>query len=231
MGKKVKPALIPVEDLSSSEPEAEGKQVVSDSEESYEEFGEDEIDENEFAGRENESSVSDIELSSSDEDIQMMKKKLARKQAKNTADKSDEEEVKEPKDVSKLIKSKPDVVKTRDVKSGEVEVNFELVQPSEAYYHQVKALILRYLDGAEADELDVIPMADHICERVSIGQVVASPLEPDQDPEQMPELAKLSDADFAKVAVKYNSQRDVFGFSTILSLTYKTKTPTPKFIT
>ena len=40
----------------------------------------------------------------------------------------------------------------------------------------------------------------------------------------MPEFKGLTDEDFAKVAVKYNSQRDVFGFSTILSLTYKPKT-------
>jgi hypothetical protein len=39
----------------------------------------------------------------------------------------------------------------------------------------------------------------------------------------MPEFKGLSDEEFAKVAVKYNSQRDVFGFSTILSLTYTPK--------
>lgn len=92
-------------------------------------------------------------------------------------------------------------------------------------------MLLRYLDGEAADSLDIIPMTEHICERTSIGQVVASPLEPDEDPEQMPEFKGLSDEEFAKVAVKYNSQRDVFGFSTILSLTFKPKTSEkPKFL-
>jgi hypothetical protein len=61
------------------------------------------------------------------------------------------------------------VIKSREVRNNEVQVNFELVQPSEAYYHQVKALILKYLDGEEADSLDIIPMTEHICERASIG--------------------------------------------------------------
>jgi hypothetical protein len=48
----------------------------------------------------------------------------------------------------------------------------------------------------------------------------------------MPEFKGLTDEEFAKVAVKYNSQRDVFGFSTILSLTYKPKTGIkPNFLT
>jgi hypothetical protein len=84
-------------------------------------------------------------------------------------------------------------------------------------------LIQKYLDGEEAENLDIIPMTEHICERASIGQVVASPLEPKEDPEKMPEFKGLSDEEFTKIAVKYNSQRDVFGFSTILSLTYTPK--------
>jgi BCCIP len=87
------------------------------------------------------------------------------------------------------------------------------------------------LDGPEAETLDLIAMTEHICDRVSIGQVVASPLEPDQDPEQMAEFAKLTDEQFAKVAAKFNSQRDVFGFSTILSLTHQPKSgERPKFL-
>ena len=42
---------------------------------------------------------------------------------------------------------------------------------------------MRYLDGDFAESLDLIGLTDHICERASIGQVVASPLEPDKDPE------------------------------------------------
>lgn len=47
----------------------------------------------------------------------------------------------------------------------------------------------------------------------------------------MPQYASLSDEDFAKVAIKYNMTRDIFGFSTILSLTYPSKTPKPAFLT
>lgn len=145
---------------------------MSDSMESYEEFGEDEIDENQFnfASGDDQESVSDIDVSSSEEEILTMKKKLEDKQAKHSkANPSDDEESKEPKDVSNLVKTNPDVIKARKAKEGELEVNFELVQPNEAYYHQIKTLILKYLDGPESEALEVIPLADHICERVSIG--------------------------------------------------------------
>lgn len=64
-------------------------------------------------------------------------------------------------------------------------------------------------------------LADHICERASIGQVVVSPLEADKDPDMIEELQLLPEAEFNKAAVKLNAERDVFGFSTILSLNYK----------
>lgn len=70
-------------------------------------------------------------------------------------------------------------------------------------------------------------MSDHICERASIGSVVVSPLEPDRDPDLIPELQDMSDSEFIKAAVKYNSERDVFGFSTILSLNYNKKKQLP----
>ena len=44
-----------------------------------------------------------------------------------------------------------------------------------------------------------------------------------ENPENKPELMALNDADFEKEALKYNSTRDVFGFSTIVSLTYSRK--------
>ena len=64
----------------------------------------------------------------------------------------------------------------------------EYSQPSEAYYHTIKALLSQYLDGEEQENLDTISLADHICERASIGQVVVSPLEPAKDPDLIPEL-------------------------------------------
>ena len=84
MAKKSKPALLSVDDIASSSSDEAlktKKQVISDSEESYEEFGEDEINEDVFAaeGGVDELSVSDIDVSSSDEDIQMIKKRLERK--------------------------------------------------------------------------------------------------------------------------------------------------------
>lgn len=39
-------------------------------------------------------------------------------------------------------------------------------------------------------------LADHICQRASIGQVVVSPLDADKDPDLIPELQKLSDDEF-----------------------------------
>jgi hypothetical protein len=35
----------------------------------------------------------------------------------------------------------------------------------------------------------------------------------------MPEYKELSDAEFEKIALRYNKERDVYGFITILSLT------------
>ena len=48
-----------------------------------------------------------------------------------------------------------------------------------------------------------------------------SPLEADKDPDQIPEMQILTDIEFDKQAAKLNAERDVFGFSTILSLNYK----------
>ena len=50
--------------------------------------------------------------------------------------------------------------------------------------------------------------------------MVASPLEPSRDPENMAEFAALSDDEFNKRAQVYYAERDVFAFSTILSLTW-----------
>ena len=47
--------------------------------------------------------------------------------------------------------------------------------------------------------------------------MVASALE--HDPAEMPEYKDLPDAEFDLVALKFNSQRDVYGFTTVLSIT------------
>jgi hypothetical protein len=52
---------------------------------------------------------------------------------------------------------------------------------------------------------------------------VASSLDPSENPENMPELMALSDEEFDKAAIKYNAKRDVFGFSSIVSLSYSRK--------
>ena len=51
--------------------------------------------------------------------------------------------------------------------------------------------------------------------------MVVSPLEAGKDPELMSDLKDLPDEEFEKVACKYYAERDVFAFSTILSLNYK----------
>jgi hypothetical protein len=75
-----------------------------------------------------------------------------------------------------LIRHNPEVIEHRKATSDEIVVNFEYVQPSEAYYHTIRALVARYLDGEYAESLDLVGLTDHICERASIGQVVVSPL-------------------------------------------------------
>lgn len=106
-------------------------------------------------------------------------------------------------------------------KSKVIDVEFELVVPSEAYYHSVRALLNQYLDGEENEHLDVSGLADQVINTVSIGSVVASAL--DKDPADMPEYKDLPDAEFEKVALRYNKDRDVYGFITALSLTKRQK--------
>ncbi len=60
-------------------------------------------------------------------------------------------------------------------------------------------------------------LADQVVSTISIGSVVASSLE--QDPTDMPEYKALTDPEFEKIALRYNKERDVYGFITILSLT------------
>ena len=50
-----------------------------------------------------------------------------------------------------------------------MEVDFQYVVPSEAYYHSVKALLSQYIDAPDADSVDLMGLSDHICERTSIG--------------------------------------------------------------
>jgi len=52
---------------------------------------------------------------------------------------------------------------------------------------------------------------------ISIGSVVASALDP--NPEEDPQYKDLDDDEFQKVVNKLNTQRDVYGFTTVLSLT------------
>jgi protein BCP1 len=123
------------------------------------------------------------------------------------------------------IKRYDEVKEIKEAKPGkdEVVVEFEYMSQSEAYFHTIRAFLSTYLDGEEAEKIDLVGLADHICERHSIGQVVASPLDDAENPELMPELMKLDDDAFEKEALKYNSKRDVFGFSSILSISYLRK--------
>jgi len=119
-----------------------------------------------------------------------------------------------------MNKSIREISNSKKPGKGEIEVDFQYVVPSEAYYHSIKGLLAQYIDGEEAEETDLTGLADHICERVSIGQVVVSPLDEDKDPELMPEFADLSDDEFKKRSLRFYAERDVFAFSTILSLNW-----------
>lgn len=135
-----------------------------------------------------------------------------------TAGPEDDEDDEEEED-EYLFKPKTDGPKSK--RSKNIDVDFELVQPSEAYYHSVRALLNQYLDGEDNETLDISGIADQVVNTVSIGSVVTSALE--QDPADMPEYKDLPDEQFEKVALKYNSERDVYGFMTILSLTRRAK--------
>ena len=52
---------------------------------------------------------------------------------------------------------------------------------------------------------------------ISIGSIIASSL--DKDPADMPEYKDLNEEEFNKIALKYNADREIYGFATILSLT------------
>ena len=64
-------------------------------------------------------------------------------------------------------------------------------------------------------------MADLVVNTISIGSVIASALE--VDPAEMPEYNNLPEAEFNKVVLKFNATRDIYGFTTVLSLTKRQK--------
>lgn len=72
-----------------------------------------------------------------------------------------------------------EIISKKKAGKGEIEVAFQYVVPSEAYYHSIKSLLNHYIDQADDENVDLQRLADHICERSSIGQVVASPLDAD----------------------------------------------------
>ena len=117
---------------------------------------------------------------------------------------------------------KPDSSGKAKNSSKVIDVDFELVLPNEAYYHSVRALLNQYLDGEENEQLDVSGLSDQVVSTVSIGSVVASPLE--QDPAEMPEYRHLPDDQFDRVALRFNKERDVYGFITVLSVSKRQKT-------
>ena len=134
------------------------------------------------------------------------------------------EESKEPvvRKTPMYSRSIREISNNKKPEKGEIEVDFQYVVPSEAYYHSIKALLALYIDGEEAEEHDFMGMADHICERASIGQVVVSPLDDDKDPEQLPEFEDLEDEEWRKRSIRYYAERTVFAFSSILSLNWNT---------
>ena len=101
--------------------------------------------------------------------------------------------------------------------SGPADVEFDYVAPSEAYFHIIRTLLNSYLDGKEQEELNISAMSDHILERASIGCVLASSLGKD-DPENNPKYNKLPDDEFDKIVYQMNQKRDVYGVTTILSM-------------
>jgi hypothetical protein len=110
----------------------------------------------------------------------------------NTPNNSEGEEDQEidyneqPRKADKYEKTEVNGIPTfysRKPEKGEITVEFEYAEHSEAYYHTIKALCAPLIDGEEAEDLDLMGLADHICERVSIGTVVVSPLDPKNDPE------------------------------------------------
>ena len=73
------------------------------------------------------------------------------------------------KDQKKADAAVKSISNQRQLEKGEIEVDFQYVQPSPAYYHNVKALLNQYLDGDHGEQLDYVGLTDHICERASIG--------------------------------------------------------------
>lgn len=122
---------------------------------------------------------------------------------------------KETEDMTNILGKKDKIKK-------EVDVDFEYVVPSEPYFHIVRTLLNQFLDGEDQEKLDISAMTDHILDRASIGSVIASSLG-DEDPELNPEYAKLPEAEFDKIAQQCNAKRDVYGFISILSLTWSKK--------
>lgn len=138
-------------------------------------------------------------------------------QTKRAKTKEDDEEYE--RGVEELRQNLGDEETLKMVKNQKVDVEFELVAPCEPYFHIVRVLLNHFLDEEPQEKLNISGMSDYIVERASLGSVIASSLG-NLDPDVDPACQKLSDEEFEKECLKRNATRDVYGVTSILSLTW-----------
>ena len=80
-----------------------------------------------------------------------------KKKLLETPEEIDEEDEEDEEEEEDEYLFRPD---KKSKNSKVIDVEFELVIPSEAYYHSVRALLNQYLDGEEGEELDISGLSD-----------------------------------------------------------------------
>ena len=104
-----------------------------------------------------------------------------------------------------ILKKKP----VKDEKSEMTDFDFEILAPSQSFFHMIKLLLTNLLDGAK---FDVSGLSDHILNISALGALPASCLNFDMDVKYQ----DLSDAEYEQKRVMHNKEREVFGVTTIV---------------
>jgi protein BCP1 len=87
---------------------------------------------------------------------------------------------------------------------------FELVAPCESFFHSIKMLIHLLCDD---QKYDVSGLADALIAQQSLGSLPVTTLDFDLEEK----YGNLKDAEFEKMRIKFNNDRDVYGITTVIN--------------
>lgn len=109
-------------------------------------------------------------------------------------------------------------INTGDKNEDEMQADFELVAPCESFFHSIKMLIQKLCDE---QKYDVSGLADALIEQQSLGSLPVTSLSFDLDEK----YKDLNDADFKKMRIKHNNDRDIYGITTVINFSDREDKP------